>query len=71
MTNERQIRTQLEPLIRERGIRATARRLGIPHSQLSEWLNGTRPISEDTIERLCHAFKLRIDIRPQEEDRPD
>lgn len=65
---EPQIRTLLEPLIRERGIRATARRLGISPASLSLWLNGTRGISEDVIERLLRAFKLRIDIHSEEDD---
>lgn len=46
-------------------LRAFARDLGCDHSTLSQWLRGTRPITDDSIARISDALGLDADARAQ------
>jgi hypothetical protein len=43
---------------RRYSLRAFARDLGCDHSTLSQWLRGTRPITVDSIDRLCRRLGI-------------
>lgn len=57
------IREQLEPMIRKQGIRETARRSSVSHSTLVQWCNGGRHLNEDQICAVVKAVGARVNIR--------
>ena len=62
------LRDQLEPLIRDRGVRATARTVGMHHGSLIAWLKGKRDISAAKLQELLNVFGLRVTQAPPGED---
>ncbi len=64
------IKAQLEPLIRELGIRETSRRTGIAPIKISSWLNGrrNREMSSAQVEALAAAVGCRWVLVPDGED---
>lgn len=57
---------QLGPLIRDRGVRATARAAGISHPTLSRWLTGGTSISVSVLEEIADALAVEIRIVPRQ-----
>jgi transcriptional regulator with XRE-family HTH domain len=43
---------------RRYSLRAFARDLGCDHSTLSQWLRGTRPITVESVDRLCQRLGI-------------
>jgi len=43
---------------RRYSLRAFARNLGVDHASLSQWMRGTRPLSDEAIDRLADALCL-------------
>lgn len=56
---------QLGPLIRDRGVRAVARAVGISHPTLSRWLTGGSSISVAVLEEIADALDLEVTIAPR------
>jgi hypothetical protein len=56
------LRRRLEPLIRSRGLRASARRVGIGHYKLVNWLKHGRCLKLDEMARLAGSFGLRLEL---------
>lgn len=50
---------------RRYSLRAFARDLACDHSTLSQWLRGTRPMTEESIARISDALGLDADARAQ------
>lgn len=62
------LRQALEPYVRTRGVRASARRIGMSHSMLVEWISGRRSLSVERLEELVRTLGLRLEViddRPQ------
>lgn len=57
---------QLAPLVRERGIRATARASGVSHPTISRFLSGQSSISVAVLEEIADALNLQISITPRQ-----
>lgn len=53
-------RPLLEPHIRARGVRASARRAGIHHARLIGFLDGANTLTHEQIEALLEAFQIRL-----------
>lgn len=64
------IRDQLEPLIRQAGVRRVAGLAGIGPSVLSAWMNGreNRRLGDAQLERLAEALGVRLEIIRKEDD---
>lgn len=43
---------------RRYSLRAFARDLGCDHSTLSQWMRGTRPLTQQALDRLCRALGI-------------
>lgn len=58
------IREQLEPMIRDRGIRRTARDAGISPSLLCNWLrgDGRRRMGDEQLARLAAALGVTFTL---------
>ncbi len=54
------LRDRLAPMIRRRGIRATARHVGVHHAMLVDWMANRRDIPVEVLLRLARCLKLRI-----------
>ncbi|GMV72858.1 MAG: hypothetical protein AMXMBFR77_26950 [Phycisphaerales bacterium] len=57
------LREQIEPFVREIGLREVARRSGVPNTRISEWLSGRRDMYGHRIDAIAAACGLTISVR--------
>lgn len=62
-----QARTQLEPLIREAGLREVAEKADVRHSHISGWLGRKAPMRLERVDRLAAALGFRIVVKLERE----
>jgi DNA-binding phage protein len=60
MTTHPNLRAQLSPLIRAKGISQTARESGVHRVSLHHWLAGRRELPMRDLEALARAVGLRL-----------
>jgi len=56
------LRDQLAPLIRRKGVRATARSVGVHHAMLVDWMSRKRDIPSDVLVRLAERLGQTVRI---------
>ena len=62
-TSQHDLRTQLAPLIRAKGISQTARESGVHRVSLHHWLAGRRPLPMPALEAIARVVGLRLEHR--------
>lgn len=63
MDTHDRLRADLEPLIREVGVREVARRADLRAPNISEWLAGDRTFGADILGRVAQAVGRTIVLR--------
>lgn len=56
------LRDRLAPLIRRKGVRATARSVGVHHAMLVDWMSRKRDIPSDVLVRLAGRLGMVVRI---------